>query len=251
MKKLTIIYSIGVFILAGLPGSYCQPTEKFSAVPPTRDELSDSTKLIHSLYQGKLLIPTQETKGFQSKKITLLQNNLHIVSNIFRLDTLTLSVNYLFKEREGVPQEEFPFEYSAAYVGGWIQVNDLVFEFDSISCLNDTRYSPAMVLWEEEFRGSNVKYYKVGNNSVILFSGFNFACNGSHCSSYTVMSVQISGTEINVNAISYPGLYPFDFSNTFLFRNSANGNLNIWGVKKGVGSLKNTDDFEEITLLKR
>ncbi|MEZ4829527.1 MAG: hypothetical protein R3C61_25070, partial [Bacteroidia bacterium] len=136
MKKLAIIYSIGFFFLAGLPGSYCQPTEKFSVILPTRDELSDSTKLIHSLYKGKLLIPAQETEGFQSRKITLQRDNLYVVSNIFSIDTLTLSVNYLFKKREGVPQDEFPFEYSAAYVGGWIQVNDWVFEFDSISCLN-------------------------------------------------------------------------------------------------------------------
>ncbi len=96
--------------------------------------------------------------------------------------------------------------------------------------------------------GNHVQYYDLPDSKVVLINGYNFYCNGSHCSNFKVIVLQeIKDNQVYAAVLDYPGVYPHTFGNIRIFRSKTDNSPSIYLVKSSKNG-KQTEDFQALSL---
>lgn len=212
---------------------------------------SDRTKLIDSLYGGTVILKDIQidsfncshtfdslTRRIEIKCVTeITKHTLEYILNI--TDTAGNYIKDDFDPSEG-------FRYDSSYLvldNKRISITQLTYGNDSTSVV-----SPVNVWYGKDF-GPVGKYYLLPNNEeIFLIRGINFYCNGSNCRNYKVFVLQRGeGGNISMRCFDYPGNYPFNFENTFLFLSRSDSIPSLYFIKKGRTGTS-TDDFQSFGL---
>lgn len=236
----------------------CTPsTEKKASVEKVKQDrkglfnLADSTKLIDSLYKNTVILKDTEVDSFIcshsydtiTKRIEIkcmAQVNKHKLGYILELtDT---AGNYM--KEDFYPSGEFRYDNS------YIVLDDKKLPVTQLRYSNDSGslISPVNVWYGNGF-GPVAKYCMLPNKEeIFLVRGINFYCNGTNCSNYKMFVLQkYRDDKISIKCIDYPGNYPYNFENTFLFYLKGTSIPSLYFVKNGKTGVSTTD-FEIISL---
>lgn len=220
-------------------------TQIFADQQPDRN--LDSSSIIEKLYTEKKIIETADSADFS---FSYQVDSVKMAVNIgCQAEILKNKLEYLieFDYSPNMDKNKFNPNQEYRYLNSSIRYKNRVIKLDSVKCLNCNSTTEPLKVWAGDGANPTIKAFKTRNTEVILMRGLNFYCNGRYCSNYEVIGLLIKNGKTNACRIFYPGIYPFDFYNTFLFECEPDM-FCVYSIKKEVTTIKSTKDFI-ITLL--
>lgn len=213
-------------------------------------EKSNLDKVIDSLYANvTVLKPTLVDTfvmdiAYRHKDLKIIAEysrslNGHSFGYIIELiDTASV-----YKKDHFNPTEDF--KYQASY----LVLDSQKVNLTPLKYFNSEDVVDPVNVWYGKSFGICAKNYLVGNRLIYLIRGINYFCNGSNCSNYKILYLQkdLVSNKLSYGMIDFPGKYPYDFENVFLFQEKDSTVPKMYIVKEGRWGDK-LSDYTKITL---
>ncbi|MEO5984207.1 MAG: hypothetical protein ABIP80_01810 [Ferruginibacter sp.] len=209
----------------------------------------DSTKLIDSLYRNVNILQSTVVDSFNCNhtyKQESRQIEVNCIGKVYNHNfgyMLILSdTGNLYKKEFFEPSDEYDYGRSFLFLDG------KMINITGLKYINDTSLIDPLNVWYGKNFGFVAKYYHLDDREVFLIRGINYFCNGNYCTNYKIIVLQkFKDTHTSAALIDYPGNYPYNFENTFLFYPKNSKVPKLYIVKKGHAGIQQTD-FEAIAL---
>jgi hypothetical protein len=236
---LSIFIFVGIFI----QGSYVPhlSAEKTSSIA------KDTSNMEYVLYNDVNVLKEDTVNNFFYQ--TLFDKKTKILSQIstctLNTDTVTYVVNLKIQEKH-FDKSKFNFLVTKfKYLSSSIHLNVHKINITNQVFANVKGLTIYPIGLGKSSSSTVLKYYEYNHKSYYLLSGGELECNGNQCTGYQIYIItKDNAGSYRFNALRYNGVFPYEFSNTYLFDQEKDGLPDIYVTKDYCEKVSKKSDFD-------